>query len=85
MDDKELETLLEQLEGWSQSVGTATEDAVKQVKNLIENNPKLPDNCPSQASMAELILRSIHKPLDEVSGILDMTRQHLFEHYGEKK
>jgi uncharacterized protein (DUF2342 family) len=83
MKDEKLETLLNELEGWSKSVGRQAIAMIPQVRDAIEKDTSLPEGCPSRASMAALILSQIEKPVSEVTGIMQMIREHLFEHYGE--
>lgn len=85
MEDKELETLLNELQHWADSVGRQTTAMIPQVRDAIDENTSLPEGCPSRASMAVLILDQIGKPISEVTGIMEMVRKHLFEHYGDEK
>lgn len=85
MADEQLEILLEQLENYSKSVGRVAESMITQVREAMESNKPLPDSCPSKASMATLILDQIGKPVSEVTGIMQMIREHLFENYGDNK
>jgi hypothetical protein len=85
MEDKELEVLLEQLESWAASVGRQAAIMIPQVREAVESDKPLPENCPNKASMAVLILNQIGKPVSEVTGIMQMIREYLFEHYGDEK
>ncbi len=85
MKDERLETLLNELEGWSKSVGRQATAMIPQVREAIEKDSPLPENGPSKASMATLILDQIGKPVSEVTGIMQMIRDHLSEHYDDKK
>jgi hypothetical protein len=58
---------IKQLEEWSNSLNYAIKEYGSQIINALKDETKLPENCPSRASLADLISGQIYKKLDEVN------------------
>ncbi len=83
MEDKELETLFNELNSWSKALVISVEDTLPSIQHALQSNEPLPVNCPSKASLAEMELRQIQKKLSELNGIYKLIHEHLFKEYGQ--
>lgn len=68
---KEFDEAYERLRSWSQTLRNTIENNLPQIRNALTSDEPLPENCPSRASMAALILRQIKQSFDEVKGCIE--------------
>lgn len=78
--EKELREKLERLSQWIDSLHIAAQSDLKEIQNtLFDKKYKLPEGCPSRASVAELVLRHTEKKLLEVNATFKEFREALIE------
>lgn len=68
---EEFEKHYERLKSWSKSLARSVDTYYDQIKNALNPSTVLPPNCPSHASMAELIFGQIKSKFDEVEGAIE--------------
>lgn len=76
-----VEEAYKRLTTWTASlnmdVQSETFDYLRQI--LYDDNIKLPDNCPSRASLAQMQIRGIEKKLDEVNAAFKALEDAIWE------
>lgn len=81
--DRHLETLFSELDNWAKSLSRRTERIPPLIKEILESNEPLPEDCPSKATAAAMELRQIEKSLEEVKATYMLIDNYLFENYGD--
>ncbi len=84
MNDNELEELITRLRNNGVSVRIITETATQQIEDLIKGKSKIPDGCPSIASLTDMILGDVMQNLDEANNTMERLNAYLWNNYNHK-
>ena len=66
MSESEWEESYKRLLNWSNVLARTVESCYDQIKEALDPNTKLPQDCPSHESLALLIYRGVQEKFDEV-------------------
>jgi hypothetical protein len=77
--DKQMQEKLERLRSWSDTLARKVVDVLPQMESTLNGNTRLPENCPSKESAAELELRDIKGALDEVNAAFAAIKEALLK------
>lgn len=70
---------LDMLQMSMRNLKAKTEDCAQQIRNTLKPGALIPSNCPSQASMAVLILDDMKTQLAEVQGVVIVLEKAIWE------
>lgn len=76
---QDFEKEYDQLVSWTKTLLSTVEGMRSQVQEALDPASKLPEHCPSHASMAELVFRQVRKRLDEVVHCVDAVEKAIRE------
>ncbi|HEY5124692.1 MAG TPA: hypothetical protein VIK14_13255 [Ignavibacteria bacterium] len=71
--------ILKRLEEWSNSLNYVIKDLTPQILDALDKTKPLPENCPSNASLADLISDGIFKKLSEVNSAYNDLKEAIWE------
>jgi hypothetical protein len=76
---EEFEKEYEELIIWARTLAATAEGLLPQIREALDPSSKLPENCPSHASMAELIFRGVREKLSEVTYCVDEVQKSIWK------
>jgi hypothetical protein len=83
MEDKELEKLIEQLRNNGTSIGIITKTATDEIMEIVQSG-KIPEGCPSIASLTDMVLGHVMENLDSANHTMESLNAYLWKHYNHK-
>lgn len=77
---REFDQAYDRLRSWSRALVNVAVDMEEQVREALDPTSEIPDNCPSHASLAELVFREVKKKLREVAGAVRDVENAIWAH-----
>lgn len=70
---------------WANNLKRSVEADRKEFEDTLAGKTKLPDNCPSRASMGHLVFRGVEQALDELNAAKRDVEKAMWHHHGKQK